>query len=180
MVMQKNLYLGVLLAPYRVNYYNYLHDNLNFEIFFQLKGFKGQLFDTNKLIEQSTYTPHYLMGLGKEQRRICFGVRGLIKKYSPKVIITPEFSLLTIWVIILKIVFKYDFKIISQCDDSYQMLISGGFSKFHDIAREFCIKHIDELILVDDKAMQWYQNKYNKGICLLLKTIAAQEQIVPS
>lgn len=162
--MANNLYFGVLLAPYRVDFYNYLHDKLNFEIFFQLKGFQGQLFDSDKLIKQSTYTPHYLKSIGKEQRRICFGVRRLIKKYSPQVIITPEFSLLTIWIIILRMIFNYNFKIISQCDDSYQMLVSGGFSKFHDIARNFCIKHIDDLILVDDKAMQWYQKNYNKGI----------------
>lgn len=162
--MQKNLYLGVLLAPYRVDYYNYLHDNLNFEIFFQLKGFKGQLFDSNKLIEQSTYTPHYIIGMGKEQRRICFGIRKLIKKYSPKIVIVPEFSLLTILVIIIKLIFRYDFKIISQCDDSYQMLQTGGFSKLHDITRKICIKHLDELILVDTKAVNWYQRMYNKGV----------------
>lgn len=162
--MQKNLYLGVLLAPYRVDYYNYLHDHLNFEIFFQLKGFKGQLFDSNKLIELSTYTPQYIKGVGKEQRRICFGIRKLIKEYSPQIVIVPEFSLLTILVVAIKHIFGYNYKIVSQCDDSYQMLVSGGFSKIHDQARNLCIKYIDELILVDTRAVQWYQERYHKGI----------------
>ena len=45
----KNLYLGVLLAPYRLDYYNYISEHMNCDIYFQLRGFEGQLFSTEKM-----------------------------------------------------------------------------------------------------------------------------------
>ena len=56
----KNLYLGVALAPYRLDYYNYISEHMNCDIHFQLKGFEGQLFSTEELEKKCTFTPKYL------------------------------------------------------------------------------------------------------------------------
>lgn len=45
----RNLYLGVALAPYRLDYYNYISEHMNCEILFQLRDFEGQLFSTQEL-----------------------------------------------------------------------------------------------------------------------------------
>lgn len=161
----KNLCFGVLLAPYRLDYYNYIHKKMNCDIYFQLKGFKGQLYSTEYIEKKCVFTPKYLrIRRIFGDRQIVFGLKQIIKDSKPSFIIVPEFSFLTIQIILIKIIFGYKFKIISQCDDSYRMLVDKGFSKVHAIARKLCIKFIDNLILADTKAKEWYNKKYNKGI----------------
>lgn len=160
-----NLSFGILLAPYRVDYYNYLHDNLNFEIFFCKRTFPGQMYNTEDLEKSSTYVPQYL-----SKRKILGrfflvkGLRSIIKDHNPKCIIVPEFSILTLQIILIKFIFGYKFKILSQCDDSYDMLNGGkSFSKIHSVARKFFMPFISDLILVDPKSKDWYQKNYHKG-----------------
>lgn len=161
----KNLCFGVLLAPYRLDYYNYLHANFNCDIYFQLKGFKGQLYSTDELEKQCTFKPKYLnIKRLFGDRQIVLGLKKIIQESNPDYIIVPEFSFLTIQIILIKSIYRYHYKIISQCDDSYMMLVNKGFSKVHSISRKLCIKYIDNLILVDTKAQNWYKQKYNKGI----------------
>ena len=160
-----NISFGVLLAPYRVDFYNYLHNHLNFDIYFQMRGFEGQMYSTEDVEKASTYEPKYLKIkriLG--DRQIVLGVRNILKNSNPEFVIVPEFSIITMQVIFLKILFRLNFKIICQCDDSYDMLTGGAnFSKIHAFARKICMPFLNDLILVDKKAVEWYQAKYHKG-----------------
>lgn len=167
----KNLYLGVLLAPYRLDYYNYISEHMNCDIYFQLKGFEGQLFSTEELENKCIFTPKYLkitrmMG----DRQVVWGLRKLIKENKPEFVIVPEFSFLAMQVILIKKLFGYKYKIISQCDDSYAMLMGKGFSRFHAWSRKLCMPFIDNLILLDSRARTWYQQHYHKGIFIPLLT----------
>lgn len=165
----KNLYLGVLLAPYRLDYYNYISEHMNCDIYFQLKAFDGQLFSIEELEKKCTFTPRYLkitrlMG----DRQIVWGLLRLIRKNKPELIMVPEFSFLAMQVILIKKLFGYKYKIISQCDDSYAMLVDKGFSRFHKWSRKLCMPFIDNLILLDSRAKAWYQRNYHKGIFMPL------------
>ena len=167
----RNLYLGVALAPYRLDYYNYISEHMNCDICFQLKGFEGQLFSTEELEKKCNFTPKYLkitrlMG----DRQVVWGLRKLIKENKPEFIMVPEFSFLAMQVILIKKLFGYKYKIISQCDDSYAMLIGKGFSRFHAWSRKLCMPFIDNLILLDSRAQTWYQQHYHKGIFMPLLT----------
>lgn len=171
LLIMKNLYLGVALAPYRLDYYNYISEHMNCDIHFQLKGFEGQLFSTEELEKKCTFTPKYLkitrlMG----DRQVVWGLRKLIKENKPEFIVVPEFSFLAMQVILIKKLFGYKYKIISQCDDSYAMLIGKGFSRFHAWSRKLCMPFMDNLILLDSRAQTWYQNHYHKGIFMPLLT----------
>ena len=165
----KNLYFGVLLAPYRLDYYNYISEHMNCDIYFQLKAFDGQLFSIEELEKKCTFTPRYLkitrlMG----DRQIVWGLLRLIRKNKPEFIMVPEFSFLAMQVILIKKLFGYKYKIISQCDDSYAMLVGRGFSRFHKWSRKLCMPFIDNLILLDSRAKTWYQHNYHKGIFMPL------------
>lgn len=167
----RNLYLGVALAPYRLDYYNYISEHMNCEILFQLRDFEGQLFSTQELEKKCTFIPKYmkitrLMG----NRQVVWGLRRLIKKNRPEFIMVPEFSFLAMQVILIKKLFGYKYKIISQCDDSYAMLVGKGFSRFHEWSRKLCMPFIDNLILLDSRAKTWYQHHYHKGIFMPLLT----------
>ena len=54
-----------------------------------------------------------------------------------------------------------------MCDDSYDMIVNNkDFSLMHNIARRIITPFLDDIILVDKKAVEWYQKKYSKGIWL--------------
>lgn len=165
----RNLYLGVLLAPYRLDYYNYISENMNCDIYFQLRGFEGQLFSTEELEKNCAFGPKYLkitrlMG----DRQVAWGLHKLIKNSNPEFIMVPEFSFLAMQVILIKKLFGYKYKIISQCDDSYAMLEGKGFSRFHAWSRKLCMPFIDNIVLLDNRSKDWYQTHYNKGIFMPL------------
>lgn len=167
----RNLYLGVLLAPYRLDYYNYIYKHMNCDIYFQLRGFEGQLFSTEDLEAKCDFTPKYLnitriMG----DRQLVWGLHNIIKKANPQFIMVPEFSFLTMQVILIKKLFGYKFQIISQCDDSYAMLVGNGFSRFHAWSRKICMPYLSNLVLLDSRAKEWYQSHYGKGIFMPLLT----------
>lgn len=164
----KNIYFGVQLAPYRVDYYNYIHDNMNCDIYFQQCKHRGQLFSTDELEDDCTYIPRYLNVLSIGDRHIPKGIRKIINESEPEFIIVPEFSILTIIVVIIRELFGYKFKIVSQCDDSYAMLVGKGFSRVHAWSRKLCMRYIDDVILLDNRAEKWYQEKYGKGIYMPL------------
>lgn len=164
-----NLFLGVCLAPYRLDYYNYISENMNCDIYFQLRGFEGQLFSTEELEKKCSFVPKYLkitrlMG----DRQVVWGLHKIIKESNPDFIIVPEFSFLAMQVILIKKLFGYKYKIISQCDDSYAMLEGKGFSRFHAWSRMLCLPFMDNLILLDNRSKDWYQSHYHKGIFMPL------------
>lgn len=165
----RNLYLGVCLAPYRLDYYNYISEHMNCDIYFQLRGFEGQLFSTEELEKKCTFAPKYLkitrlMG----DRQVVWGLHKLIKNSNPEFIMVPEFSILAMQVILIKKLFGYQYKIISQCDDSYAMLEGKGFSRFHAWSRKLCLPFMANLILLDSRSKDWYQSHYHKGIFMPL------------
>lgn len=171
---KRNLCFGVLLAPYRVDFYNTLYSDYDFDIYFELKGIDGQLFSSDNLTDKCLYVPEYLEPIWRRRntqtpnRTIIKGLRKIIRNKNPEIVMVPEFSLLTLEVILIKILYGYKYRIVSLCDDSINMLEDKGFSVFHDISRKMCLPFIDELILLDKRARDWYRRKYHKGIWMPL------------
>lgn len=172
-----NLSFNVLLAPYRLDFFNYLYKSYNCAIYFEQKGFSGQLFSSEKLEKECLYKPQYLKKIKIGKRVWITNINSIIKQHNPKIIFVSEFSLTTIQVILHKLIYRKKFKIVSICDDSYDILQGNGFSKLHHYARKFTIPFIDELILVDKKAVDWYQHKYQKGIWIPI--IRNENKILP-
>ena len=72
-------------------------------------------------------------------RTICFGLWGIIKREKPKVIIVPEFQIVLWQILILKWFTCSKFKIISMCDDSYDMVANDNdFFADTQRLRRFC------------------------------------------
>lgn len=66
-----------------------------------------------------------MQDFGKEKH--CSWIEKIIKKYCPEYIFVPEFSILTIQVLLIKYLYNYKYKVISICDDSYDMLMGNDF-----------------------------------------------------
>lgn len=160
----ENISFNVLLAPYRLDFFNYLYKNYNCIIYFEQQTFTGQLFSSDNLKKKCLYTPQYLRIRKIGHRNMATNILSILKQHNPNIVFVPEFSLTTIQVIFYKIFHNKKFKIVSLCDDSYDMIQGNGFSKIHNYARKIVMPFINEIILVDKKAVDWYQNKYKKGI----------------
>src|SRR5574344_1307885 len=133
----KNLYFGISIAPYRIDLCNYLHNYCNFEIFHYCvaKQYQGQFEEMLQdcQFEYKQITPKYF---GGESRAYLPGLNGLIKEYNPSVIFVPEFSFITLQVILIKKIYNYRYRIISQCDDSIYNLMGHDVSAMHTLSRK--------------------------------------------
>jgi len=162
-----NLFFRTTLAPYRIDFYNALSASLNMEFFFYRRKSLAQNFNMDILEEQCNFTPYYLDGyeLGKSSRKICKGIYGILKSNKPAIVIVPEFQILTIQILFYRFFFKKKFKIVSMCDDSYDMIVNNNnFSIIHKYARKIITPFLDNLIVVEPKVKDWYQQHYKKGI----------------
>lgn len=155
---------GVCIAPYRIDLYNYLYEKFNCEIFFQHKNMILQNFNMKSLYDQCCYEPHFLKCRTLGGRNVVYGLRKIIEKNCPDYIFVPEFSILAIQVLLIKFLFNYKYKVISICDDSYDMLMGNDFSIQHRWARRMLVPLLDNLFLVDNKVLAWYEEHYKKGV----------------
>ena len=82
-------------------------------------------------------------------------------------VIVPEYQLLTIQVLLYKFIFRKKFKVISMCDDSFDMVNNNNdFTIIHKWARKLIAPLVDDMYLVASRVPDWYQEHYKKGIWL--------------
>ena len=160
---------NLIFIEYPTSYWsdllNSLHERLNFEVYFIKPQKIGFDFDVEKLERQANYRFHYLRKIKIFNRIINFGIYHLLKKNNPEYVITSEYSFITLFTIICRFIFRFKYKIIVRCDDSYDMVNNKrNFTFLHSLARAFLIPFVDNVILVEPRVVNWYQNKYNKGI----------------
>lgn len=160
-----NLFFRTSIAPYRVDTYNALNSILDCKMYFMSKTDDSQDFKTEKIDSRCHFKPIIL----KKKKFLGIPYYADIWKYikenKPKTVIVPEFKLITIQALVFKWLFNRSLKVISMCDDSYDMVANGkDFTRTHTIARKVITPFLDDLLLVDKKVKDWYQNHYQKGI----------------
>ena len=159
-----NLFFRTNVAPYRVDTYNILHERLNCRMFFMSRTDSSQNYDIDKIERRCRFTPEIL-----EKGSFC-GVRyykniwKLIRRNKPEVVIVPEFKLIALQALAYKYLFNRKLKVVSMCDDSYDMVANGkDFTRTHTLARKLVSPLLDDLLLVDDKVCRWFRKKFGKG-----------------
>ena len=164
-----NLFIRTSLAPYRVDIYNILHDKLNCKMCFYWSSDSSQKFDEKGMKDQCHFVPYVLKGIkiGRSSRKICTEIWKLLKENNPNIVIVPEFQISTIQVLLYRFLFRKKFKVISMCDDSFDMVTNDNdFTWIHKLARKLIVPFLDDLLLVDSRVVEWYRKKYKKGIWL--------------
>lgn len=160
----KTLVFIQAVAPYRVDYYNYLHDNAGAE-FIQLgDASSDMLFSQDALLEKCSFRPHKARLRKVLGRTVPTGVCRILREFSPEAVIVPEFHPLLYIVAVLRPFFRKKFRILSQCDDSYGMLTGSDFTRMHGWARRIGMRLVDDVILVDTRSVGWYREHYGKGV----------------
>lgn len=162
-----NLFFRTNVAPYRVDTYNALHEKLNCRLFFMSRTDSSQDFDIEKIERRCRFKPEIL------EKGIFCGIHyhkniwKIIRENKPEVVIVPEFKLITLQALAYKYLFRRKMKVISMCDDSFDMVANGkDFTYTHTLARKAVTPLLDNLLLVDERACKWFKAKYGKGIWL--------------
>ena len=153
------------IAPYRIDLFNSLYDA--FETKVCLFNTEGMIFDGDKIYSQLLFKPIFLELYFKVgDSFFCKGYWQILDDFRPDIVIVGEFGIGAFQVYMHRLLKRKKYKIVSFCDDSYNMLAEyNDFSRIHRLARKFLTPRLDELVLVEPKAMEWYQKRYGKGFC---------------
>lgn len=164
-----NLFFRTNVAPYRIDTYNALHEELGCEFYFLYKEDYSQKFDMQKQYEQCKFKVNFLNSIslfGNRSQKFCTDLWSILRKNNPELVIVPEFKILTLQVLLHKWLFKKKYKVVCMTDDSYSNLVGRTATKLHLWAQKILAPRMDDFLLVDTKVVDWYQQKYGKGIWL--------------
>ena len=154
-----NLYISTYLAPYRLDLCERLFSEYGFEIFHycgkvvpdDVAPFLGEYtFRNNRLPVRYFFGKPYAIGL-----------RSLIEREHPSIVLVQEFSLITLQ--LLRLRRKFGFRLISICDDSMDMIEGNDFKFTHRLARRWVPRRLDGLVLNSPEVSDWYQAHFGKG-----------------
>ena len=160
--MKKILIFHPTIAPYRIDFFNDLYTSFNTRICLEYRNLKDQKFDYDKIESQFKFTPIYKQDSSNNKLE-CFYWKHL-DEFEPDVVLAGEYGFGTILILMHRFVKRKKYKVISICDDSYNMVAENNdFSLKHRIARKFIVPLLDELILLESRDTHWYKEHYNKG-----------------
>lgn len=155
------------IAPYRIDFFNDLYKSFDARICLSYRNLMSQKFDYDKILEKLCFRPIYLNIICRFRNRVFnSGYWEQLDDFKPDIVFVSEFGVDCIVALIHRFVTRQKYKIVSICDDSHDMVVENNdFSRFHKVMRKWAVPHIDELILVEPKVVEWYQTHYGKGIC---------------
>lgn len=180
---KKLLIFHLSVAPYRVDFFNELNRSFDTKICLQYWNLKNQNFDYKKIYEQFEFTPQYLTDSSK--RKLLKEVWCQLKVFAPDIVITCEFNIITLFVLIIRVLFKRKYKVIVMTDDSYDMVSNNNdFTYKHKIARRVCASLANNLITIEPRVKEWYYKKYGKGLFFPIivddiKSVSNYERLLP-
>lgn len=153
------------IAPYRIDFFNDLYRAFDTRVCLQYWNLRDQTFDYEKIYAQFEFEPHYLrerIKLG--DRSIWGGIWKHLDEFHPDVVLVSEYGITALMVLLHRFLKRKHYKVVSICDDSYDMLVGKNeFSALHRMARRMVVPKLDDLVLVEPKATEWYQRCYGKG-----------------
>lgn len=157
--MKKLLIFHLNIAPYRIDFFNSLHANFDTRIYLYYSNLLNQKFDTEKINTRLSFTPTIMSkGIKVLGREIKTGIGKIIKKNNPDIILTPEYSLCTLYVVLYRIITKKKYKIVTICDDSVD--VAKHCNIFRKISRNIILRKIEGTIVCNNNTYQWYIHKY--------------------
>ena len=161
-----NLFIRTSIAPYRVDFYNALHEGLDMQMCFYHRQAADQHFDQKWLESLCRFKPVYLKGIrmGSDSRKVCFGLWNLVRKAHPEVVIIPEFQLPLYQLRLIRFLQGKRFKIVSLCDDSLDMIRRrNDFSGLHRWLRAWAPRLLDGIIVPHPGVRDWYREQFGIG-----------------
>ena len=153
------------IAPYRIDFFNDLSKAFQTRVCLKFWNLRDQTFNYRKIYARFAFRPVYL----KEWLR--FGGRSFsrgywkqLDKHAPDLVLTEEFSIGTVCVLLHRFFKRKKYKVVTLCDDSYDMVAEkNDFSRLHRLARRYIAPLLDDIIVVHPQVRKWYQKRVGKG-----------------
>lgn len=163
---KKLLVFHPVVAPYRVDLFNYLSTFYEIKFYTFRKNLTSQKFNYENISKELKFRPIVLDQFYKiPYFKIRQGIFAAIREFSPDIVLVSECGYASIAPIIYKKIFRKHYKILSIIDDSYDMLTNNNqFSKKHEWAEKILIPYFNNIINVEPRASLYFQKKYKKGI----------------
>ena len=161
-----NLFIRTSIAPYRVDFYNALHERLGMRMCFYYPVGADQAFDLERLEAACRFRPTYLKGirLGRDSRKLCFGLARLVRRENPDLVIVPEFQLPLYQLLLIRLFRRKKFRIVSLCDDSIDMIERrNDFTGLHRFLRNRVPRLLDDIIVTSPAVRDWYRERFGIG-----------------
>ena len=166
-INKKLLIFHPTIAPYRIDFFNDLYKAFDTRVCLQYWNLRDQTFDYERIYAKFAFEPYYLkerLKLG--ERSIWGGTWKHLDEFQPDVVLVSEYGITALMVLLHRFFKRKQYKVVSICDDSYNMLADKNeFSALHRMARRIVVPRLDDLVLVEPKAEEWYQQHYGKGFC---------------
>ncbi len=159
------------LPPYRLHLFNALAERCHLKLIFLRQNLLNQKFDQATLVAQLTADHVYLTrGITLLKRTLRFGIRAEIARFKPDVVVTHEFSPVTVAVAIQRLFRNNSFRHVVWTDDNPESISCDTLVR--RLLRRFIFPRIDGLICLNQEAVLLYQSRFNAmlplGICPIL------------
>ena len=161
MTQRKLIIYKNYVGTYRVHFLNDMSDAFDTHVWLKKDNTRDQAFDQKILFDHLTFHPQ-ILPKGFFLRQLI-AVLSHLRKIKPDLVITTEYNLITIWVLVLRFVTGWKYKVVSMCDDSYNMIAGNDFTITHRIARRCVSPFLDDIITIEPRVRDWYQKNYHKG-----------------
>jgi len=153
----KTLIFHPALAPYRVDLFNALSDHVDLKIIFLRENLLNQSFDQESLRRQLKCKYSFLKnGFDFRERSIRFGIKKIIREYSPDVVVSMEYSLITLWIIFLRYLNFGNKKFGLTVWTADNITICNHTNFLRKIARSIVLKYLDSLIVYSEPVKNCY------------------------
>lgn len=170
-----NLLFGIVPSPYRMDFYRALHARAACRLFFLDVAPLDVAFDLDVVRDSCpSLFEHYQAGW---RIRSFLALYRLIRKEKPGIVFVSEFSVTTLQVLLIRLLIRPGFKVVSICDDSPDMIEGNDFGWRHWLARKVIPRLLDELVLANSGARDWYRSHFGKGI--LMPILADETRVRP-
>ena len=163
--MSRLLVFHPTIAPYRIDFFNDLARSFQTRICLRYWNLRDQTFDYGKIYSQFQFTPVYLKEKIKfKGRSLETGYWKQLDDFQPDVVLTEEFGLGTMLVLLHRFFKRKKYKVVTMCDDSYDMVSDKNeHSAMHRWARRCVASFLDDIIVIEPNTGRWYRNRYGKG-----------------
>jgi len=161
--MKRLLVFHPALAPYRIDFFNYLDEHFDAQFYFSTTNLRNQKFDQATLRKRCTFEVNILKnGFELGGRLLHTGIISLIRKASPDIVLCSEYSQITLAVLFYKRFFRPQLKVYTYSIDSVDVSTKRrGMRKW---VQSFAAKYLDGIILASPKMRDWFHENVNRNI----------------
>jgi len=147
------------LAPYRVDLFNRLHEELDLLVVFfdDVVGYHHDLDQVSLRNSLRCHHKYLKKGFHVAGRNFRTGMGRIIKQFRPDVVVTHEFSYATLMVMLNKLFSRHRFAHLLWTAESPHLFESRGAIRF--ALRRFCSKRVDATIVYSEAVKEAFHQR---------------------